>query len=346
MASLDLIQNLLASLPGSSLVADKRQILMRCHICGDSPNPANAHFYIGPLKDESKPLQFDCKKCGAYGLFDGEALRNIGIYDYTLIGQVNEYNKTIFDSSVGGTYNLSKAVYTLNNSFVTDDNISLAKLGYINERLGTNLTLNDCLANKIVLNLKDLLIANNIQKITRHPDIIEQLNRYFIGFVSYDNCYINMRRLCKDGKVYKTIDKRYINYNIFDKIDNSMRFYIPPASINLLSPEPVHIYATEGPFDILSVKYNISIGNNCIYISAGGKSYLSAIKFVIGHLGIINAIIHLCPDGDVDDYQMYNINNYLAPFNLPTDMLRNAAPGQKDFGVPLPSIKLLVQTLN
>lgn len=344
MASIDLVQSILASIPGSQLVADGRQILCRCQICGDSPNPSSAHFYIGPLKDESKPLQFDCKKCGASGLLDGEALRTIGIYDYDLAVMIKEYNDAMLVNS-GGRYNFSKSIYRLTNT-ITDSPLSQAKLKYVNQRLGTNFTYQDCIDNKIVLNIHDLLQANGITELTRYPDIVDQLNMYFIGFISYDNCFLNMRRLCSEGKVYKTIDKRYINYNIFDKIDNSMRFYVIPSQINVLEPRPIHVYITEGPFDILSVKYNIAKMDNEVYISVGGKSYLTAIKFVIGYLGIINAVIHLCPDGDVSDWEMIKIANYLEPFNRPIEMLRNGVIGEKDFGVPPINIEVVTTSLN
>lgn len=345
MASLDLIQSIMASIPGSQLVADGRQILCRCQICGDSPNPSSAHFYIGPLKDDSKPLQFDCKKCGASGLLDGDALRKIGVYDYELAVMVKEHNSAI-SSSTGGVYNFSKSIYKVRNTYITDDGISQAKLKYINQRLGLSLTYDDCIKSKIVLNLYDILNDNGVTKLTRYPDIVDQLNKYFIGFLSYDNCFLNMRRLCPEGKVYKSIDKRYINYNIFDKIDNSMRFYVIPSMIDLLNPRPINVYITEGPFDILSVKYNIAKSDNEIYISVGGKSYLTAIKFVIGQLGIINAVIHLCPDGDVSDWEMIKIAEYLMPFNIPIEMLRNGVSGEKDFGVPLSNIEVIRTSLN
>lgn len=343
MASLDLVQSLLSSIPGGQLVADGRQILCRCQICGDSYNMSSAHFYIGPLKDESKPLQYDCKKCGASGVLDGTALRNIGIYDYDLAIMIKEYNESMMKSS-GGNYNVSRSICTLNN-VVIDSPLSQAKLGYINKRLGVNFSYQDCMDNKIVLNLHDLLQANGITELTRYPDIVDQLNTYFIGFISYDNCFLNMRRLCNEGKVYKTIDKRYINYNMFNKLDNSMRFYVIPSQINPLDPRPIHVYITEGPFDILSVKYNIAKADKEIYISVGGKSYLTAIKFVIGYLGIINAVIHLCPDADVSDWEMIKIATYLEPFNRPMDMLRNNAVGEKDFGVALPKIKVVYTPL-
>ena len=45
------------------------------------------------------------------------------------------------------------------SSFINQD----IKLSYINDRLGINLSFADCLDNKIILNLKDLLYDNWIQ---------------------------------------------------------------------------------------------------------------------------------------------------------------------------------------
>lgn len=346
MVSNALLQELLATMPNAKLVADNRQILCRCPICGDSMNISSAHFYIGPLKDDSRPLQYNCKKCDSSGLFSSSILREMGIYDYEVASELNKRNNEIINSNIGGSIvNYSKSVHNISYNNITDDNISKTKLKYINSRLGINLTYADCIKNKIILNINDILIPNKLN-IARHPNIIEQLNTYFIGFLSYDNCFINMRRLCKEGKVYNNIDKRYINYNIFNKIDNSLRFYVLPTNINIFEINPIDVYITEGPFDILSVKYNISNSDHSIYVSVGGKSYIAAIKFIVGYLGLINISIHLCPDADIDDYQMYNICQYISPFNLSIDMMRNSNTGEKDFGVSKDLINLSVTKLN
>lgn len=347
MVNNDTVQMLLAYIPGAKLVADNRQILCRCPKCGDSPNYTSAHFYIGPLKDDTKPLSYHCKLCETSGILDTDIFREFGIFDYELMHIVVEHNKEVSLHNPGGIYNYSKAVYTLNNTMITESPLSQIKLNYINERLGLSLTYDDIIKNKIVLNISDIFEQNIIPKLTRHPNIVEQLDKYFIGFLSYDNCFLNMRRLCSSEKVHESLSSRYINYNIFNKMDNNLRFYVPPTTINLIDPTPVHVYVVEGPFDALSVKMNIcnpSVPN--IVASAGGKSYLNVIKFIIGELGIINMVIHLCPDGDVESYKMYNIANYLSPFNLDTNILRNGMNGEKDFGVPSARIELQVHNIN
>lgn len=343
----NLTQYLLSSIPGAHLVADNRQILCRCPICMDSANPNSAHFYIGPMKDSTKPLQYDCKKCGSHSIFSAKTLQAFGIYDLELATLVTEYNNSVLNTKEWlGNISMEGQIHRINNTMILKSEITEAKRKYINNRIGTNLSYDELLANKIVLNLYDILESNNIRTVTRAENILDQLNHYFIGFISYDNGYINMRRLCSEGKVYKSIDKRYINYNIFNTIDNSMRFYVIPNSIDLLDPRPVDIWITEGAFDALSIKYNVRPNDRSIYISAGGKGYLVVVKFILQYLGLINIRLHLCPDGDVRDRDMYYIKNYIWPFNLDIQVHRNIFNGEKDFGVPKDRIHESMITIN
>ena len=86
-------------------------------------------------------------------------------------------------------------VYNLRWDYVTDNPLTQQKLQYVNKRLGLQLTYVDCIANKIILNLQDLLDVNGITYTTRHPNQIAQLNTYFIGFLTRTNSSLNMRNL-------------------------------------------------------------------------------------------------------------------------------------------------------
>lgn len=339
----DLIQYLLATIPNAKLVADDRQILCRCPKCMDSANPTSAHFYIGPLQDSSKPLQYNCKKCGASGLLTPKTLQEFGIYDLELATMLAEYNGSILNTKEWINHMSNEGViHKIVNSIpeYSLPELTQAKMKYINGRLGLNLSLQEMVDNKIVLNLYDFLSTNRntVKELTRIRDIADQLDYYFIGFLSYDNGYINMRRLCEEGKLYKSIDKRYINYNIFNTIDNSMRFYVIPNQIDLTNPDPIDVWIAEGPFDALSIKYNLA-DKRSICISAGGKGYLVVVKFILQYLGLINIRLHLCPDGDVDDWSMHHIMNQLTPFNIEAYIHRNTYSGEKDFGVPISRIQ-------
>ena len=151
---------------------------------------------------------------------------------------------------------------------------------------------------------------------TRHPNIVNQLNQYFVGFLSLDNNFVNLRRMCNEGIVYNGIDKRYINYNIHGKKDNTEKMYILHSNVDLTSPKRIQIHIAEGPFDILSIKHNLRLNeSNSIYAA------------IMGSKDMINELI-----------------NIVDPFNATLYEHRNLYPGEKDFGVPLSRINETIIT--
>lgn len=324
--------------PWARLVSGGREINCRCFYCRDSDDERHGHFYINVDLSGNKPSLYNCFKCHAKGVVTPNKLLEWGLFDQDLSIDLARYNKKIMNLSQNMKYN-DKAKYYLNNYNIKDDSLSLLKLNYINNRLGTNLTFQDCIEKKILLNLSDLLATNNV-KLTRHQNIVEQLDKNFLGFISYDNAFINMRNL-DIGEVYITIAKRYVNYNIFDKYDNTCKFYVIPNQINPLSIEPIKIHIAEGPFDILSILYNMNdgiMGNN-IYAAATGSGYESLLRFLLLNLQLINVEVHLYPDADIPDYKITRIKKNLFLDKVNFYIHRNTYPGEKDFGVRKEKIK-------
>ena len=136
------------------------------------------------------------------------------------------------------------------------------------------------------MNLKDLLRENHINNLTRDINIVDQLDINFLGFISIDNAFLNMRRLCNPGCVYSSIDKRYINYKIYDKFNTSQRFYTIPTTIDLATPNRIKIHIAEGPFDILSIYTNIRKGEPGIYTSVAGSNYIGVILYLLENIKI------------------------------------------------------------
>ena len=204
--------------------------------------------------------------------------------------------------------------------------------------------MDDCKRLKIVLNLLDLFKVNHLQA-TRHENIMYQLDHNFMGFLSFDNAFVNLRNLNLSKDIYEGINRRYINYNLFNKYDNSQRFYTIPTQIDLYKPVTIHI--AEGSFDILSVYLNLPQYNsgNDIYTSIGGNAYKGIIRFFITQLKLPNVIIHIYPDNDIERYKMIDVANYIAPLNIPLYIHRNKRKGKKDFGVSLNEIDEVVERL-
>jgi hypothetical protein len=150
--------------------------------------------------------------------------------------------------------------------------------------------------------------------------------------------------VCDEGLVYKTIDKRYVNYNIFNEF-NTDRFYTIPTSIDLANPERIKIHIAEGPFDILSIYLNCRHMEPGIYTSVAGSNYLGIIIYFLENYMLPYTEIHLYPDNDKygSKSNMDRIKRYLSPLKTPLIVHRNLFQGEKDFGVSPDRIREVIQ---
>jgi len=333
----DFKQYILAVVPTARSASGGAAIMCRCFECPDSADPRNAHFYFIMPKQPGGPIKYYCHKCHCAGTVNYNKLIEWDIFDPDIGEWLIEYNKGIKETETTG----GAKVKFINNTRTSNTELSKIKLDYINNRLGTNYNYNDLRQLKIVLNLYDLLNENSISNLTRDPAIVESLNNNFMGFLSIDNSYLNMRRLCKEGLVHESIDKRYINYQIFSKKEENKRFYTIPSIIDLNSPYPINIHIAEGPFDILSIYDNVRKREYGIYTSVAGSNYGALALYFLGNYKIPNAIVHLYPDNDKsgDISKLRSIISYLKYIGIDVYIHRNTYPGEKDFGVSSNLIK-------
>ena len=332
MKSSDFI-SMMMRFPDARRAQGDRWINMRCRYCGDSINPNSRHMGVKVPQDNEVPF-FNCFKCHTSGALTLNTLLKWGLDDNDGLVEYSDYLANVSKLPQNRKI-LNTNTYKLNNFKITQSRTSEIKLNYINSRLGLSLNYDDLLSKKIVLNLKDLLSSNNINKITRDERIINQLDKGFLGFISQDNAFINMRRLVSEDKVDNSISKRYINYNIFDKFDNTLRYYTIPTRINLTIPKKIKIYIAEGPFDILSIYYNlIEDHDHSIFTSILGSSYMQVIQFFLVDMRLPYVEFHVFVDNDVPDEKIYDIARALYYFNIELYIHRNRYPGEKDYGVP------------
>ena len=317
---------LLEKMPMCSLASAGRLVVFRCPFCGDSHNPTSKHFYVN-LGYNDEPFMYYCHKCKISGILNNNLLMSWGIYDVDLCVSVTKYN-----SQLKFTRHQDNYIYKLNNNYIEDNKLNNLKLKYINDRLKVNLSFKDLIDLKIVLSIYDLFKCNYINSYTRSYNIMDELNKYFIGFISRDNAFINMRNLSMKSTSEK-LKKRYINYNIFNKSSSKNNYYFIPTTIDLDNIEKVKINISEGPFDILSVYLNLrNKEKHSIYCAIGGSNYLNIIKYILTDVGLYNSEIHLYIDNDImpDIYIIYNILNI---YNIPLYIHKNICEGEKDFGV-------------
>lgn len=327
---------------GGKIASGGKEITKKCHFCGDSMDPKSRHLYIGIQKNTGL-LTYQCFKCHAQGLVDGKFIRQLSMGDDVsgLCLAVNNYNKEIYSKPQNRILRDIESITIRNPNFsIRESQESILKMKKFNKRLGVNLSPQDFANLKIVVNLKDFLYFNNISTYTRNQEVIDYLDMYFLGFSSIDNSYITLRRMIDEGKLPEFIDRRYINYNIFGKQDNSFRHYVLPGSVNVLDPRPIKIYITEGIFDSQSLYFNVvEDKSQCIFSAVCGSSYINIARFFIENYGFINCEFHICPDADISNEKMYWISEQLKAFNMPIYIHRNLFPGEKDFGVSIDRIK-------
>lgn len=340
----DLKNLLMETLPYANLGSGGKELYTRCMYCGDSTKHANSTHLGINLGYNNTPLYFHCFKCHVKGLITHKVLMDWGIFDQSLYININNYNKNVLSLPQNKKFN-DRVVYKLNNNYISNNKLSEVKLKYINNRLKLNLTYDDLLQNKIVLNIYDLLNANHITNLTRHENLVSQMNESFLGFISQDNAFINLRNL-RPGKVDKSLDKRYINYNIFGKFNNTERFYTIPTQIDLTYPKPIKLNIAEGPFDILSIYHNIiNKEKHTINSAILGSGYINILKHFIINMKLINLEVHVYIDNDVSYYIINQIRELLRVYNMPFYLHRNMMNGEKDFGVSMDRIKEQIERI-
>ena len=155
-----------------------------------------------------------------------------------------------------------------------------------------------------------------------------------------------MRNLDIVKNIYKGIDMRYVNYNIFGKYDNTKRFYTIPTQIDLLDPRPLQLHIAEGPFDILSIYTNLRDHDRSIFSSIGGSGYAGLLRIFICELKCPNMEIHIYPDNDVSRDYILDIIDILRPFKYTFYIHRNLYPGEKDFGVSASKIQEAIERID
>lgn len=321
-------------IPGAHEASGGNEIVCRCRYCPDSTDPNHGHMYISVPQSTDDPILFHCFKCQTSGLVDSRTLMDWGIYD-PIIGVTADkiISKAVRSKKFVG-YNREWFPFI---NYVNNRQLASQKINYINRRLGTNLTEDDCMRQKIILNLKDALDRNRIDQYTRHPNIVQQLNDNFVGFLSLDNNFVNMRRLCDEGVVYDSIDKRYINYNIHNKKDNTEKMYVMPTTIDMAVPKKVNIHVAEGPFDILSIRYNLRYNetDNAIFAAVTGSGYRGLVMHLINTFKIFYFDLHVYPDNDKfgDSRMVQDLNYLVSPYGATLYEHRNIHEGEKDFGV-------------
>lgn len=331
-------QYLLSSIPGSKPASGYDEVTCRCRECSDSSNPSSMHMYISIPKG-NEPSLYNCFLCHASGVVTSRKLIEWNIYDKDIGTMIDEHNRSISGSN--SRYFKSK-IRNVRYYQTSNTQLSKIKRDYINKRLGTNLSYEDLIKLKIILNLKDVITQSGIYNLTRSEEVVDQLNKYFVGFLSVDNAFLNMRRICKENIVISEIDKRYVNYQLFSaQYNTDQRFYVVPTQVDLLSTERIELHVAEGPFDILSIYLNVRKSEPGIYACVAGSNYMNTLLYFLIDKKVPYTEIHFYPDNDKygSIERIQEIIDELPDPSIPCYIHKNLYPNEKDFGVDINHIK-------
>jgi len=337
------IADILLQQPKSRYNLDKSYIYMRCIFCGDSAADRNAASLNIKVPDKDNPRWlYNCFRsgCSSHGYITSEFLRLLDYNNH----ETNVYLKRINKSSKKNVrFNEKRKRYIVNFPN-PNTKLSIAKLNYINKRLGTNISLNELNSLKIHTALKELYEYNEIKPPVKKQLFYSKLSDYGLAFISVYNDYLIVRNVTKNREI-----NRYTIVDIEedDTVLDKFKFYTIPFKLNLLSSAPAVINMAEGAFDILSIYYNLDIDrdkkyDNQIFLSVSGSSYKKVLIHFIRQYGLVDCIINIFSDKDINIDTYKKLNKEIKKYTnyLEMTIYYNKMDNEKDFGVPLANIKL------
>ena len=324
------------------------EIRLRCPIC----NKPDDKLYVGPMKNDqfSKEIKlgYNCKQCQYSGIVGKKFLEKLGInYDGT-IKDLTKYDPTPTTvKSINPATKLKKLDLKIPNWINPKDQF---KVDYLSNRFNRDITVEDLITYKIVLNFRDLLEFNKLKLLefedkndVKRCDFLrfqaKQYSDHFVGMLTLDNNKINFRNI--NSKYYTEKGKRYMVHVINKNISNPY-LYMVSNPINLLTPNPI-INMAEGNYDIIGARelyFKDNVENNCVFVAIGTRTaYKRSLSQILKMTGFFNAKINIFADNDKDTNlgwykDMFKEWKYLFPeitinYNIAKDKNGNDC---KDFG--------------
>ena len=322
----------LEKMPFYSMSVNGIQHTIKCPYCNDD-SPSHGHFSIKiDIDNDDEPMLYNCLKCPANGMVTKQTLDDIGIYiDSSMSNQITRVNRRYAKRNKL----VDMMIEDFNIPPVINEQLTNIKLDYINNRLNTEISFNDLEKFKIVPQLSEFMVFNEIEN-------IKGLSPALIRFIDYN--YVGFLSLNRNNLVFRKINdnvngNRYLKVKIHEKNLDPNSFYTISSPLDIMYNGDIHIHTAEGTFDIISIYNNIYNGNpgpNNLFYAVCGFSYITILKNII-RMGITTDIIwHLYADNDKKDYEILKMiqkNKNILPYIKSVYFHRNGYPGKKDFGV-------------
>ena len=261
------------------------QYQTRCPFCGDSKTKLNTgHLYIKVNPEDNYPMVYHCFKCEESGIVNDSFLMTMNINDINLKSNIVSLNKTSDKIKGQKFFNEDKII---NFGYKLPEIKDYNKIRYIEDRLENTLSNEDISKFKIITSLRDFLVFNNIKEITMENYICHNIEKNYVGFLTFGGAYILFRDI-SNKQYYK-----WIKYPVTEESRGCKLFYSIENSIDVFSRENININLSEGVMDILSLYKNLEYNsNNDLNIAVGGKQYLPILNTLSG-MGFVGSNINL-----------------------------------------------------
>jgi hypothetical protein len=318
---------------------DRTKIYARCPYCQDSrTNKSETNFNIRIPDDEDPRWLYICfrSSCGEKGVIDQNFMRMLSSDNYeanVYLNKVNRKGRKLKSFR-------EKGRRLIENFPSPSDKLSLAKLKYINGRLGTSLKLNDLVKLKIHTHFETLYRYNDLKFPEKKASYYKKLSNHGIAFISAYNDYLIVRNATKNDKI-----KRYTVVDLFEsEVSDAekFKFYVIPTKVDVMTTEPIVINMAEGTFDILSVYFNIDVDKeykNRIYASVSGSTYEKALTHLIRQYGLVDIIVNIFSDDNIEISVYQKICQRIQRYTNSIEMKVYYNDIADDFGVPKDQIQ-------
>lgn len=329
------------------LNARKTETNIRCPFCGDSKKSQySAHLYI---KNEP-PFAYYCQRCTNSGVVTDKFLNLLQVYDADFSASIRE-KVTSYMLSSGSRYK-KKFVMERELDFTPPETLTpahLAKLQYVEHRIGVTIPLEELGKYRLILDIYDFCQKNRIDVASfdrRTQALLQRLNEQYVMFMTHDRSLLNCRNLYPKDK-----NNRFYKIYLFEDEGDSGRFYCLANDLDL-TQRTFQIHIAEGIFDILSVYHNVRGGemdSSTLYIANNGKGYLYVLEY-LARLGILNCDIHIYCDSDVKLPALkrllrYSTSAQVNGVRVYYNEYTGGSDGKVDFGVPRDQIQISQPTL-
>lgn len=266
--------------------------LTRCPYCGDSRTRYNTgHFYILIAPETDNQMVFYCQRCQEHGKVNSEVISLLDGDDDLLdaVGYVNKHGKRT-------KHNQGTDKQFMYFDVCLPDVVNPAyqkKIEYVENRLDIKLTEDVQQKLKVIVSPYDFLIKNEITDLMYKPNMMNILERNYVGFLSTGNSHILFR------DITDTYEHPWLKYPITKESRRNYVSYSYASDTDVYSEESHIINLSEGVMDAIGVKEYFHKDHESISIAVCGRNYYAMIRYLIS-LGLfgMNTTLNLYMDND------------------------------------------------